>query len=104
MKTSNLFHNIPKDLPEELLETLTGNDQVRIERIVSHGHASEPGFWYDQTSHEFVILIQGAARLAFEDHTVELAPGDYLTIKPHQRHRVVWTDPDEPTLWLAVHF
>ncbi len=104
MKTSNLFHNIPKDLPEEILETLAGNDQVRIERIVSHGHTSEPGFWYDQTSHEFVILIQGSARLAFEDHTVELTPGDYLTINPYQRHRVVWTDPDEPTLWLAVHF
>ena len=104
MKTFNLFHNVPKDLPEELVQTLSGNGQVRIERIVSTGHASEPGFWYDQASHEFVVLIQGKARLTFEDHTVELTPGDYLTINPHQKHRVAWTDPDQPTLWLAVHY
>ena len=67
MKTFNLFHNVPKDLPEELVQTLSGNGQVRIERIVSTGHASEPGFWYDQASHEFVVLIQGKARLTFED-------------------------------------
>lgn len=104
METPNLFHNIPKDLPEEVLETLASNGQIRIERIVSRGHASEPGFWYDQVSHEFVLLVQGAARLAFEDHTVELAPGDYLSIAPHQKHRVAWTDPDQVTLWLAVHY
>lgn len=104
MKTSNLFLNTPKDLPDELLETLAGNSQVRIERIVSTGHVSDPGVWYDQASHEFVLLLQGKARLAFEDHTVELTPGDYLTIPPHQKHRVAWTDPDHPTLWLAVHY
>jgi cupin 2 domain-containing protein len=104
MKIPNLYHNIPKDLPEELLETLAGNDQVRIERIVSKGHVSEPGFWYDQASHEFIVLIQGGARLAFEDRTVELGPGDHLTIKPHQKHRVEWTDPNQSTLWLTVHY
>lgn len=104
METQNLFHNIAKDLPEEILETLAGNEQVRIERIVSMGHVSQPGFWYDQASHEFVLLIQGSAHLAFVDHTVELAPGDYLTIEPHQKHRVLWTDPNQPTLWLAVHY
>ena len=100
----NLYQNIPKDLPTELFETLIKTDNIHIERIVSKGHASEPGFWYDQASHEFVILVQGTASLAFEDRTIELTPGDYLTINPHQKHRVAWTDPDQPTLWLAIHY
>lgn len=104
METPNLFENVPKDLPEELLQTLGGNEAVRIERIVSRGHRSEPGFWYDQKTHEFVILLQGKARLAFEGHTVELAPGDYLIIEPHQKHRVEWTDPEQASFWLAVHY
>jgi cupin 2 domain-containing protein len=104
MKTPNLFDNIPKDLPDELYETLSGSGQIRIERIVSHGHASPPDFWYDQGSTEFVLLIRGRAQLAFEEETVDLHPGDYLTITAHRKHRVIWTDPDAPTIWLAVHY
>ncbi|MCF7974319.1 MAG: cupin domain-containing protein [Phycisphaerae bacterium] len=104
MKTPNLLDNIPEDLPEEIIETLAGNHQVRIERIVSQGHASPPDFWYDQDTTEFVLLLQGQARLTFRDHTVDLNPGDYLTINAHQKHRVTWTDPDQPTVWLAVHY
>ncbi len=99
---ANLFSNLPAALPEELIETLWAAGEVRVERIVSRGHASPPEFWYDQTEHEWVLLLKGAARLEFEDKTVELAPGDYLDIPPHVRHRVAWTAPDEPTIWLAV--
>ena len=63
----NLFANIPDELPEELTATLLEADSVRIERIVSHGHASPEGFWYDQPQHEWVVLLSGAARLQFED-------------------------------------
>ena len=104
MKTPNLFDNIPKDLSDELFETLSGHGQIRIERIVSQGHVSPPDFWYDQASTEFVLLVQGRARLAFEEETVDLSPGDYLTITAHRKHRVLWTDPDSPTVWLAVHY
>jgi len=104
MKTPNLFHNIPEHLPEELIEILAESGQIRIERIVSNGHASKPDFWYDQATEEFVLIIQGKAQLAFEDHTVDLNPGDYLTIHAHQKHRVQWTDPGQPTIWLAVHY
>jgi cupin 2 domain-containing protein len=104
MKTPNLFHDIPEDLPSELIEILARNGQIRIERIVSHGHASDPDFWYDQASNEFVLIIQGKAQLGFERHTIDLKPGDYLTIHAHQKHRVIWTDPNQPTIWLAVHY
>jgi len=30
-------------------------------------------------------------------------PGDWIEIPPHVRHRVEWTETDEPTVWLAIH-
>ena len=73
---------------------------------MSHGHASPEGSWYNQKQHEWVVLLKGAARLRFEgdDNALELEPGDFVDIPAHKRHRVEWTTPDEPTVWLAVHY
>jgi len=102
---TNLFDGIPPDLPEELTQTLLGESQFRIERIVSLGHASPEGFWYDQDGHEWVLLLQGAARLTIEgDGPVDLRPGSYVNIPAHRRHRVDWTEPGRPTVWLAIHY
>ncbi len=101
---SNLYADIPGELPAELVEVLARGNGVRIERIVSRGHVSPDGFWYNQDDVEWVVLLTGAARLRFEDREVELGTGDYLHIPAHRRHRVEWTSPDEPTVWLAVHF
>ncbi|MGD8579002.1 MAG: cupin domain-containing protein [Lysobacterales bacterium] len=101
----NLLKNLPTDLPEELFETLVQSETVHVERIVSRGHVSPAGDWYDQERNEFVLLLQGAARLEFkEGYEVELEPGDWLGIPAHRKHRVAWTDPDQPTIWLAVHY
>jgi cupin 2 domain-containing protein len=100
----NLFRDLPQHAPEEVVETLASARGVRIERIVSHGHASPPGFWYVQDEAEWVVVLKGAARLRFEDRTVEMRPGDFVNIPTHQRHRVEWTTPDEPTVWLAVFY
>ncbi len=62
---TNLFADIPEDLPEELIQSLLGKPGVRIERIVSLGHASPEGFWYDQEAHEWVLILAGVARLRF---------------------------------------
>ena len=102
--TNNLFTNLPANLPNELFTTLLDADDLRIERIVSHGHASPEGFWYDQDEHEWVILLKGAARLSIEGRAKELKPGDFINIPAHQKHRVDWTTPDEPTVWLAVFY
>jgi cupin 2 domain-containing protein len=102
---ANLFDGIPAELPEELVETLLDTPGIRVERIVSMGHASPEGFWYDQEAHEWVLLLTGAARLRFEgDPPIELKPGAFLKIPAHRRHRVEWTDPDRPTIWLAIHY
>ena len=103
---SNLFAGIPASLPEEFVQTLASTPDFRIERIISRGHASPPDFWYDQDHHEWVLLVQGAARLQLEgdEQMLELSPGDHVIIPAHRRHRVEWTTPNEPTLWLAVHY
>ncbi|WP_339911437.1 cupin domain-containing protein [Symmachiella dynata] len=102
----NLFAGIPAELPDELTETVLDAANVRIERIVSHGQASPAGFWYDQSEHEWVLVLQGAARLLFEGDAapVEMHAGDYLEIPAHRQHRVEWTTPDEQTVWLAVFY
>lgn len=101
---SNLFTDIPVHLPEELFNTLLEAPNVRIERIVSHGHISPEGFWFDQDQHEWVLVMKGAARLQFEDNTIEMKPGDHINISAHRKHRVDWTTSDEPTIWLAVFY
>ncbi|WP_344955529.1 cupin domain-containing protein [Zobellella aerophila] len=102
----NLWQDIPATLPEELILTLAGNDRVRIERIVSRGHGSPEGFWYDQHEHEFVLLVQGEAELALlePDEQIRLKAGDYLLIPARRKHRVAWTHPEQDTLWLAVFY
>src|SRR5262245_20301114 len=104
MSMQNLFASIPATLTAEITETLLRAEHVRIERIVSAGHASPLDFWYDQDENEFVLLVQGAARLHFAESTVELKPGDWLLIPAHVRHRVDWTAPDGQTIWLAVFY
>ena len=107
MKTmGSLFDNIPADLPEELFATICSTEAVKIERIVSKGHASPEGFWYDQDWNEFVLIVQGGAGLKFEcnDEIVVLKAGDYLNIPSHVKHRVEWTDSSGETIWLAVHY
>jgi cupin 2 domain-containing protein len=100
----NLLSNLPQNLTEELTTVLQEAHGVRIERIVSTGHKSPEGFWYDQPEHEWVMVLQGAARLQFEDRVVEMKVGDWISIRAHQKHRVDWTSPDEPTVWLAVFY
>lgn len=100
----NIFDDLPPHLPKELVQILVRAADVRIERIVSQGHASPADFWYDQPQHEWVIVLKGAARLQFEEGMVEMKPGDFINIPAFRRHRVDWTTPDVPTIWLGVRY
>ena len=102
----DLFADIPDDLKDELIETILQTSNFRIERIISRGHHSKEGFWYDQNDNEFVILLKGSAVLRFENQTqpIKMNPGDYLHIEKHVRHRVECTDPEDETIWLAVYY
>ena len=102
----NLFADLHQDLklPEELTETLATSPHVRIERIVSTGHSSPPGFWYDQPEYEWVVLLRGFATLVFEYRKQHMTVGDYILIPPHTKHCIVVTSNICPTVWLAVFF
>jgi cupin 2 domain-containing protein len=101
--TSSVLSPVPAPGAGEAIETLLKAEGVRVERIVSHGQASPAGFWYDQDEAEWVLVVQGRARLTIEGEAQEreLGPGDSLFLLAHCRHRVAWTQADEPTVWLA---
>jgi cupin 2 domain-containing protein len=102
----NLFSALLGTAATEQCVELLRRPNVRIERIVSTGQASAPGFWYDQSESEWVAVLKGEARLRFEDEPEArtLKAGDFVDIAAHRRHRVEWTHPQAPTIWLAVHY
>ncbi|CAL1239086.1 cupin domain-containing protein [Candidatus Methylocalor cossyra] len=102
----SLFANLPEALPEERCDTLLETPGFRLERILSRGHRTPAGEWYDQPLDEWVLLLQGQARLTIEGRAapLELSPGDAVHLPAHCRHRVDWTLPDCTTVWLALHF
>lgn len=101
---TNLLALPAADLDEEFFETLLQRPGVRVERIISTGQATPEGEWYDQSWDEWVLLLTGEALLLLDDGTTHrLWPGDTLLLPAHCRHRVDWTTPDEPTIWLALH-
>ncbi len=106
LEAGNIFGDIPSSLHEELFQTLAKSGTVRIERIISDGHATPPGEWYEQGWEEWVLLISGGASLLFESDIAPriLKPGDHMLIPAGCRHRVERTDTGQKTIWLAVHF
>ncbi len=102
----NIFEGLGEARQNETIESLLQTDHFRLERIVSTGHTTPEGKWYDQTGPEWVVLLTGNAKILFEDpnESIELKPGDFLNIPARCRHRVEWTDPAEDTVWLALHY
>lgn len=99
----NLFTFPTASFDQEIFETLLQHDGVRIERILSRGHTSPEHGWYDQDENEWVVVLRGNGTIHFAGGgQVTLGEGDYLNIPAHCKHKVVWTDPEEITVWLAV--
>ena len=106
MDIKNIFSGIKNQSPEEIFETIIKTNQFKIERIISSGQSTDKEKWYDQDIDEWVILLKGSAGLLFESNNEEIImkPGDYVNIPAHQKHRVEWTDANEETIWMAVHY
>ena len=105
VNTGTLLNALPDASHEEITETLIDTSQLRIERIVSQGQCSAPGFWYQQPQAEWVCVLSGQGTIEFEDgqrHT--LGPGDWLNIPTDARHRVAETATGRTTVWLAVFY
>ena len=101
---NNLFGQIPKNMPQEIFAELLSATNVRIERIVSFGQASPAGFWYNQPENEWVLLLEGFARIRLNDRLEDMTVGDYLNIPAGTRHRVEKTAGNGRTVWLAVFY
>ena len=91
----------------ERFDALLETPGLRLERIVSPpGHAMPEGDWLEGERDEWVLVLQGRGALVFEDAPgqVVLNPGDHLQLPARRRHRVAWTDAQQPTVWLALHY
>ncbi len=101
MKPENIFAQIAEAGEEEQFDLLFKSPNCRIDRIVSAGHSSPKGFWYDQENDEFILLIQGEATLEFEDRKVTLKKGDYMHIPKNFKHRLDSTSIEPVCVWLC---
>lgn len=101
----SLLAEVPERLDAERFEQLLQVENVRIERIISTGQATPSGEWFDQAWDEWVVVLAGAAAILLEGEATprSLGPGDYVFLPAHRCHRVTWTTPERPTVWLAVH-
>ena len=105
IEQGNIFESLPEDISKEIFSELVRGDNIKIERIVSKGHSSPASGWYDQADNEWVAVLKGEAKIAFENgNEVHLIAGSHLTIPAHTKHKVTWTTPDTETIWLAVHY
>ena len=101
---NNIFENIIIDKKQEQFFELIKNENIKIEKIVSNGQSSPINFWYEQKENEFVLILKGNAILEYEDKEVILKEGDFVNIKAFTKHRVKYTNKDEPTIWLAIFY
>ena len=105
MVDGNLYKNLPKNLEKEVFETLVIKKGITIERIISNGHTAPEIGWFQQEKEEWIVVLQGDARLQlFSGKEVVLSVGDYYCIPAGVKHKVVYTSASEPTIWLAVHY
>jgi cupin 2 domain-containing protein len=105
MKKENIFANLVKNKDKEIFQEILSKNNIKIERIISHGQSSPKEGWYDQEGDEWVMVLKGKAVLSFkESDDVVLESGEYINIPAHTKHKVSWTAPDEETIWLAVHY
>ncbi len=102
-ETNLLARALPPEGQEQHHLLHTGSDR-RLELILSCSASSPEGFWYDQTDHEWIVILRGSASLKLKDPDayVDLSVGDQLHFLPHRLHRVERTDPHPGTIWLAL--
>ena len=100
----NLFVLPAEKTATELFIPLFKSEKIIIEKIVSWGHKSPEGFWYDQEKDEWVTVLQGQARLSYTNgRVINIGAGDFIFIPAGEKHRVDWTSEDPPCIWLAIH-
>ncbi|MFW5792667.1 MAG: cupin domain-containing protein [Bacteroidota bacterium] len=106
MQIKNIYSpgKIPSEQEAEFFEVLHQNKNIKIERIISKGHITDKNKWYNQKTDEWVLLIQGQAKIEFEENKIiELKSGDYILIPAGKKHKVIYTSKNPYCVWLAIH-
>ena len=101
----NIFKEMPENLPNEIFEKLASGSNFKLERIISKGHIAPEKGWFNQETHEWVILLQGHSQIEFKTgEVIDLQKGDYLEIPAGCEHRVSFTSSEPECIWLALHY
>lgn len=104
MELKNFLKNYPFS-KNELIEDILVNRNFKIERIISRGQITPENDWYDQMTNEWVMLLKGSAILLFEnEEELKIEPGDYLNIPAHTKHKVIFTDTEQESIWITIHY
>ncbi len=99
----NIFSKKINSQSDEVADTLYFSQNTKVERIISMGHKSPDGFWYNQSEDEFVILVQGSAKLEFENNEeICLEKGDSLLIPAYKKHRIIYTSINPQCIWICI--
>jgi cupin 2 domain-containing protein len=98
IRINNLYEEKFPNENREVFSTLFQNESIKIESIRSW--LKTPGEVYNQDQDEWVILLEGEAKLEIDNIMVNLQRGDYLFIPKHTLHRVHSTAKN--TLWIGV--
>lgn len=100
---ANLFNINDLNNSEEQSEYIIHNENFALERIVSFGHPSPDGYWYDQPHTEWVALLKGEATIEYQDESIKtMMAGEHVIIPEGLRHRV--KSVSEDAVWIAIHY
>ncbi|HRS02344.1 MAG TPA: hypothetical protein P5545_07320 [Bacteroidota bacterium] len=103
---NNIFSYNKNDITQEneFFENLLKEKSFKIERIISNGQQTAPNIWLEESTNEFVLLLEGNSKLKFyaDNDLYNLNKGDWLIIPKNTKHRVEFTD--KLTFWLTVHY
>lgn len=99
---NNIFENIELAGEEEQFDLLQKGLHYRIERIVTSGHSSPEGFYYEQENDEWIFLVQGEVILEMEEKYVQMKTGDHLFIPKNCRHRIEKSSVEPVCIWVCI--
>ena len=97
----NIFDGITAVGEEEQFDLLMKGTHYRIDRIVSSGHSSPQGFWYDQEDDAWILLVPGKATLEGEGKFIDMKAGDYMFLPKNCKHRIEKTSVEPICIWLC---
>ncbi|MDW5417181.1 isocitrate lyase/phosphoenolpyruvate mutase family protein [Iodobacter sp. CM08] len=99
MQIKNIFDHSSPPPTGERFEPLHSQPGLTIERIISSPRIAHTE--YSQPQDEWVLLLQGEAKLDVAGETIALQSGDYLFIPALTPHTVL--EVSDGAIWLAVH-